>query len=176
MDSSTFFYLSLTLTSLFFLIKLFLTSSSKDPNRPPLPPSPRGLPIIGHLHLLQKPLCHTLAHLAKKHGPIFFMRFGNHPILAINNQELAVECFTKNDIAFANRPQLPLLKTLTYNFTTLSSSNYGPQWRNVRRIATVEFLCPNRVQQLKDVRADEARFIVTNLFKKSPTGQEYRKV
>uniref|UniRef100_A0A0D3G3M7 Uncharacterized protein n=1 Tax=Oryza barthii TaxID=65489 RepID=A0A0D3G3M7_9ORYZ len=42
-----------------------------------LPPSPFGLPILGHLHLLT-PLPHQALHrLAARHGPLLYLRLGS---------------------------------------------------------------------------------------------------
>ncbi|XP_026659732.2 cytochrome P450 81Q32-like [Phoenix dactylifera] len=133
----------------------------------PITPKPSSLPIIGHLHLFKKPLHRTLAGLSARYGPALLLRFGSRPVVVVSSAPLAEECFTKNDIAFANRPQLPSNRRLTYNFTTLASAPYGPHWRNLRRIATVELLSSARLQSLSDIRAEEVRALMSRLFRES---------
>ncbi|KAJ6697309.1 hypothetical protein OIU85_003658 [Salix viminalis] len=58
---------------------------------------------------------------------------------------LAEECFTKNDINFANRPPFLNGKHLHYNFTTVVSANYGDHWRNLRRICAIEIFSLSRL-------------------------------
>ncbi|KAK3016875.1 hypothetical protein RJ639_005890, partial [Escallonia herrerae] len=94
-----------------------------------LPPSPPSYPIIGHLHLIKEPIHQVLQQLSHKYGPIFALRFGSSPVLVISSPTAVEECFTKNDIIFANRPSLLIGKHLNYNYTTVGSAPYGPHWR-----------------------------------------------
>lgn len=160
-----------------FLLQLtkhfvFSIISNKSNN---LPPSPPSLPIIGHLHYLKKPLHQSLARLAAQHGPIILLRFGVRPVLVISSSALAEECFTTNDITFANRPNLPSQKLITYNFTTIGTDNYGPAWREMRRFATAEALSGHRLALSTDVRNGEARYLTRRLFRET-NGGGFRKV
>ncbi|EHA8587201.1 cytochrome P450 81E8 [Cocos nucifera] len=158
--SSIFFILALLI-----FIKLLLSSKKKR-----IPPSPPTLPFIGHLYLFKKPLHHALVRLADHHGPILLLRFGSVPILVISSASAAEECFTTNDITFANRPSLPSAKYLSDNYTTLGSCNYGPHWRNLRRIATIELLSTQRLLSSTDIRAEEVHELARRLFLNSKGG------
>ncbi|XP_022766457.1 cytochrome P450 81D11-like [Durio zibethinus] len=156
---------------MFLQILLFLALYSitthflhKFQNHPPVPfPS---LPIIGHFHLLLKrPLHRSLAKISNKHGPILFLYFGSRPVLLISSPSAAEECFTKNDIVFANRPSLLVGKHLGYNYTSLVWSSYGDNWRNLRRIASLQLLSTNCLQLLSVTRLDEVRLLLRKLFK-----------
>lgn len=131
-----------------------------------LPPTPfPALPIVGHLHLLRKPPLHkALYDVGKRYGQVLFLRFGSRPVVLVSSAAAAEECFTKNDIVFANRPKLLTGKHLGYNFTSLPFSPYGERWRNLRRISTVEVLSSYRIQQLAGIRAEEVKELVRNLF------------
>ncbi|KAL7245345.1 hypothetical protein ACSBR2_000634 [Camellia fascicularis] len=129
-----------------------------------LPPSPfPTLPILGHLHLFKTPLHRTLSHIAARHGPILLLQFGSRPVLLVSSPSAAEECFTKNDIVFANRPRLLAGKHLGYNYTSLSWAPYGDNWRSLRRIAALEIFSSHRLQTLADIRADEVRWLVRRL-------------
>lgn len=83
-----------------------------------LPPSPPGLPIIGHLHLLSssnKPTHQILAGLAHKYGPLMLVRLGMKLTLVVSSTELAQECLKDHDAIFSGRPYLTILTYLTYN-------------------------------------------------------------
>ncbi|KAM0937807.1 putative isoflavone 2'-hydroxylase [Dioscorea sansibarensis] len=152
----------LLLLSLLFLVKLN-HRNKKNPN--PNPPSPPALPFIGHLHLLKPPIHQALAHLSDLHGPILLLRFGSRRVLLVSSYSAADECFTVNDKTFANRPRLLAGKYLGYDFTSLGWAPYGPHWRNLRRMSTVELLSTNRVLSSSDVRSDEARSLVKALLR-----------
>ncbi|XP_071733909.1 cytochrome P450 81Q32-like [Rutidosis leptorrhynchoides] len=140
---------------------------SKNSNLPPtIFPT---IPIIGHLYLMKRPLYRTLATLSAKHGPILFLRFGSRNVLIVSSPSISEECFTKNDIIFANRPRLLAGKILGYNFTSLGWAPYGDHWRNIRKISITEIFSSNRLQEFEEVRADEGRLVIRKLiFESSP--------
>ncbi|OEL20514.1 Isoflavone 2'-hydroxylase [Dichanthelium oligosanthes] len=118
-------------------------ASSGGKNRPP--PSPPAIPVIGHLHLLQKPLHASLARLAARHGPVLSLRLGSRAAVVVSSAAGARECFTEHDVAFATRPRFPALELATFGGATLSTCPYGPYWRDLRRVATVHLLSARRV-------------------------------
>lgn len=106
------FYFALILGSLLLLKKLY---GSPRKNTPPSPP---GLPFIGHLHILASggnPSHQTLATLAAKYGPLMLMRFGMKPTLVISSAKLAEECFRQHDPIFSGRPKMAIVTYVTYN-------------------------------------------------------------
>ncbi|KAH7665297.1 isoflavone 2'-hydroxylase protein [Dioscorea alata] len=158
-------FFSIAIISSILLLPLLLHLLLKNPNPNPNPPSPPGLPLVGHLHLLKPPVHRALAHLSDLHGPILLLRFGSRRVLHVSSHSAAEECFTVNDITFANRPRLLAGKHLGYNYQSLAVSSYGPHWRNLRRIATVEVLSTYRIISSSDVRSDEALFLVKDLLR-----------
>lgn len=168
MDTAYYYYILLFIT-LYFLKKHLLQTNKN------LPPSPAlSLPVIGHLYLIKKPLHRTLAKLSNQHGPILHLWFGSRPVVLVSSPSAAEECFTRNDIAFANRPGLLAGKHLGYNFTTLVWAPYGPHWRNLRRIASIELLSSNRLQMFYGIRVSETRSLVRHLFRGCQSGDQFQ--
>ncbi|XP_050365905.1 cytochrome P450 81Q32-like [Argentina anserina] len=165
METSFYYYILLFIIYLFF--KNYLQKHNKK-----FPPSPSlSFPIIGHLYLIKKPLHKTLAKLANKYGPILFVKFGSRPVVIVSSPSAAEECFTKNDITFANRPGLLAGKHLGYNYTTLVWASYGSHWRNLRRIASLELLSSHRLQMFHGIRADEVGSLILRLLQGSIDGE-----
>ncbi|KAF5806512.1 putative isoflavone 2'-hydroxylase [Helianthus annuus] len=127
-----------------------------------LPPTPfPTLPLIGHLHLLKKPLHRSLAKLSQTHRqPALFLRFGSRNVLHVASPTAAEECLSKNDVVFANRPHLLSGKYFGYNYTSLPWAPYGDHWQNLRRISAVEILSNTRLDSLADIRLDEIRSMI----------------
>ncbi|KAM5565792.1 hypothetical protein ABKV19_019692 [Rosa sericea] len=100
-----------------------------------------------------------------KYGPIVYIKFGSRPVILVSSPSAAEECFTKHDVAFANRPKLLAGKHLGYNYTTVTWASYGSHWRNLRRIASLELLSSNSLQMFHGIRADEIRSLVCQLFR-----------
>ncbi|CAL9093644.1 unnamed protein product [Musa textilis] len=162
------FYLcvALSLALLLFLKAILFGSHEKRK----LPPSPPSLPVIGHLHMFKRPLHHALARVTERYGPVLLLRFGSRPVLVVSSASAAEECFTTNDITFADRPRLPSLRYISYNYTTPGTAPYGAYWRNLRRIATAEILGVRLLQSSSDVRATEVRATASHLFQYAKAG------
>ncbi|KAJ8541159.1 hypothetical protein K7X08_001975 [Anisodus acutangulus] len=138
-----------------------------------LPPRPfPALPFIGHLYLLGKPFHRALFKVSNRYGSVVFLQFGSRPVLLVSSPSAAEECFTKNDIIFANRPDFLSGKYFGYNFTSLAWSSYGEHWRNLRRISSLEVLSSYRIQTLSSIRSDEINYLIRRLFRVSIESSE----
>ncbi|XP_010264712.1 PREDICTED: cytochrome P450 CYP82D47-like [Nelumbo nucifera] len=140
-------------------------------------------PVIGHLPLLGGPeLPHiTLGAMADKYGPAFTIRLGVRRALVVSDWEVAKECFTINDRALATRPSGVAMKHMGYNYAMFAFAPYGPYWREVRKIATLELLSNRRLEMLKHVRVSEVNMSVRELYglwlkNKNATGADSVKV
>ncbi|KAL6534233.1 hypothetical protein OROHE_013158 [Orobanche hederae] len=165
------FYLS-TIFILLSLYSITLHLLNKIRN---LPPSPfPALPFIGHTYLLKKPFHRSLSEISRRHGPALFLQLGSRPVLLISSPSLVEECLTKkNDVVFANRPNLLNGRYFGYNYTSLSWASYGEHWRNLRRISSLELLSSHRLHTFSHIRADETLSLVRKLFhvtKEEPEG------
>ncbi|OEL36235.1 Cytochrome P450 81D11 [Dichanthelium oligosanthes] len=135
-------------------------------------PSPPARPIVGHLHLLKKkPLHRSLAALAKRYGDgagLLLLRFGARPVLLVSSPAVARECFTAHDVALADRPGLASRRLLPDDCPAIATANYGPLWRQLRRLATVHALCAHRLAATAATRDAEARVMVRKLWRAEP--------
>ncbi|XP_055813111.1 xanthotoxin 5-hydroxylase CYP82C4-like [Solanum dulcamara] len=131
------------------------------------PKGPVAWPFIGHLHLLsgQLPVCRTLGLMADKYGPIFQLQLGDRPALVVSSWEMVKDCFTAaNDKIFASRPSMAISKYLGYNGAVFAFAPYGPYWRDIRKIITLELLTNSRLEKLKHVRTSEVDFCIKELY------------
>ncbi|CAH8315370.1 unnamed protein product [Eruca vesicaria subsp. sativa] len=163
----------LILSSLFLLLISirFLLTRSKPKLK--LPPSPAiSLPVLGHLHLFKTPLHRWFLSLSKSIGnaPIFHLRLGNRLVCVITTRSMAEECFTKNDVVFADRPSFIAAKHVGYNTTDIFWVSYGDHWRNLRRIAALELFSTQRLNSFLYIRKDEIRRLISRLSRDSLNG------
>ncbi|XVF45835.1 hypothetical protein PTKIN_Ptkin02bG0238700 [Pterospermum kingtungense] len=142
---------------------ILVKGDKKQRRRPP--ERAEALPFLGHLHLLKtNQLLHrTLADMADEYGPAFMIRLGIHQALVVSNWEVAKECFTTNDKVFPTRPKSLAIKLMGYDHNLMGFAPYGPYWRNIRKLATVELLSGRRLELLKHVRDTEINFFVKEL-------------
>ena len=155
--------LGVLLLILYNLLRKSITAFNDSPRSPP---EASGVwPIIGHLPLLggSRPAHITLGEMADKHGPIFTIRIGVHRALVVSSWEIVKECFTTNDKAFCNRPKAVALEHMAYNYAMFGFSPYGPYWRQLRKIATLELLSNHRIQSLVGVRESEVKRAVKGI-------------
>ncbi|KAI9200331.1 hypothetical protein LWI28_006137 [Acer negundo] len=152
---------------LFFLLilKHLFHKQTQYKNLPPSPPN--SFPIIGHLHLLKKPIHSELQNLSNKYGSILKLSFGNRNILLVSSPAAIEEVFSKNDVVFANRPRLLISKYLNYNYTSVGASPYGQHWRNLRRLMALEIFSTSRLKTFQSIREDEVRLLLKNLHQSS---------
>uniref|UniRef100_A0A803P3G5 Cytochrome P450 n=1 Tax=Cannabis sativa TaxID=3483 RepID=A0A803P3G5_CANSA len=128
-----------------------------------LPPTPPSLPIIGHLHLVKPPLHRALRNLSTKYGDVFSLRFGFRQVVVVSSPSVVEECFTKNDVVLANRPQLLAAKHIGYNSTNMVDTPYGDHWRNLRRIGATEIFSSGRLNLFVGIRRDEVKRLLFKL-------------
>ncbi|WMV27369.1 hypothetical protein MTR67_020754 [Solanum verrucosum] len=147
----------LLIFSIFFILKL------QNARKKNLPPSPPFLPIIGHLHLLKSPIHQTFKSLSSKYGPIIYLHFGTSKVIIVSSASIAEQCFTKNDIIFANRPKSLASKHLGYNHTTIGFSPYGDHWRNLRRISNIQIFSTFTLNNSSSIRTEEVQFVAKKL-------------
>lgn len=143
----------LTLTFLFYFF-VWTRKSSKHP----LPPEiAGGWPVIGHLFYFEndgddRPLARKLSDLADKYGPVFTFRLGLPRVLVVSSYDAVEDCYSKNDAVFANRPACLYGEYLGYNNAMLFLANYGPYWRNIRKLVIQEVLSNTRLEKLKQIK------------------------
>ncbi|KAH6765418.1 cytochrome P450 [Perilla frutescens var. hirtella] len=150
------------------LIAFFLFNQLRNPTNKKrrLPRAGGALPIIGHLHLFGgKQLLHkTLAAMAEKYGPVFTVKLGSQENLVVSSWETAKECFTTLDKVFSDRPYITATRLLGYNGAMIGLAPYGPYWRQMRKIATLELLSHRRIDMMSHVRASELQSSLKQLY------------
>ncbi|KAM7265554.1 hypothetical protein ACFE04_003237 [Oxalis oulophora] len=171
MEASILVYSCVSIFILLLALKFFFSTTRSREN---LPPSPPGLPFLGHLHLIKEPLHRTLHAFSQKLGPIYSLRFGSRLVLIVSSPQAIAECLNKNDIIFANRPLLTAGKYIGYDHTVMSLAPYGDHWRNLRRLCALDIFSSNRLNESSTIRRDEVMMLIRKLGKMSRDG--FRKV
>ncbi|CAL9232900.1 unnamed protein product [Arabidopsis halleri] len=128
---------TIVISSVFWYIWVYTKSKRLFP---PIPPGPRGLPVIGNLPFLH-PELHTYFHsLAQKHGPVLKLWLGAKLTIVITSSEATREILRTNDVLFANH-DVPVAGSLsTYGGVDIVWSPYGPEWRMLRKFCINKML------------------------------------
>ncbi|GLJ45520.1 hypothetical protein SUGI_0958370 [Cryptomeria japonica] len=160
--------------SLIFLwmIYRFVTKKKSQSNKGELglPPGPRPWPLVGNLHLLGGLPHKSLAELAKKYGPIMFLRLGSVPTVVASSPAMAKEFLKTHDLIFANRPPSAAAHYIAYDRRDMVFSPYGENWRQIRKLCTIELLTTKRTESFRWVREEEVSAMVRSVWEKSNNG------
>ncbi|KAK6158034.1 hypothetical protein DH2020_005348 [Rehmannia glutinosa] len=146
--------LSILALSFFWFIKAISKSNSKNP---PLPPGPRGLPIVGYLPFLGQNLQHPFAGLGQKYGPIYKLRLGTKLHVVISSPSLVKEVVRDQDATFANRDVHVAALVASYDGNDLAWAPNDTQWRGMRKMFVREILSTANLEASYNLRKDEVR-------------------
>ncbi|KAG7557524.1 Cytochrome P450 superfamily [Arabidopsis suecica] len=156
-------YAILILTAIFSILWYLFKRSTQ----PPLPPGPRGLPIVGNLPFLDPDLHTYFANLAQSHGPIFKLNLGSKLTIVVNSPSLAREILKDQDINFSNR-DVPLTgRAATYGGIDIVWTPYGPEWRQLRKICVLKLLSRKTLDSFYELRRKEVRERTRYLYEQS---------
>ncbi|KAH9477561.1 Cytochrome P450 monooxygenase 208 [Psilocybe cubensis] len=122
--------------TLYFLKKLLFPAKQLAP----LPPGPKGLPIIGNaLDFPTKDIGQEYVRWEKLHASsiLHATAFGTH-VIVLNKKEAADELFERRAQKYSDRPHFPLAEMvgLSYNMAFMG---YGDKWRLCRKITQQMF-------------------------------------
>ncbi|KAK3038474.1 hypothetical protein RJ639_029772 [Escallonia herrerae] len=94
--------------------ELDLTEKFGIKRRPPLPPGPRGLPVVGNLLSLQPELQSYFTSLARTYGPVLTLRLGKKVCIVVTSSAAACEVLKDHDATFANRDVPAVTRAMEY--------------------------------------------------------------
>lgn len=160
----------LTISLVIFAISWYKFAFSRSSNGgPPLPPGPRGLPIVGYLPFLSHDRHKQFTEMARTYGPIFKLQVGSKLLVMVNTLDLAKEVVRDQDEIFANRKAPIAAATSTYGGQDIVWSNNNSYWRNLRKIFVHEVLSNKNLEACSSYRRDEVRKTIKNVYGKIGT-------
>ncbi|KAH1256325.1 Cytochrome P450 83B1 [Glycine max] len=146
------------------LLLLFFFQNSRTIKKPPFPPGPRGLPIIGNLHQLNNSALHLqLWQLSKKYGPLFSLQLGLRQAIVVSSAKVAKELLKDHDLEVSGRSKLLSQQKLSYNGLEIIFSAYGEFWREIRKICVVHVLSSRRVSMFSSMREFEIKQMIRTI-------------
>jgi len=151
------------LLSLPILVTLLRRKSTPTSNKR-RPPGPWNFPLIGSLyHFIKSHPPVVLRELAKKYGPVMFLRMGQIDTVVISSPAAAQEVLREKDVIFASRPSIVASEVFTYGNLDVGFSPYGAYWRTLRKLCTVELLSAKMVRQFAPIRDNETLSLIRNI-------------
>jgi hypothetical protein len=146
--------------------------SSCSDDKQQLPPSPPGLPIIGHLHLIGD-LPHVSLHdLSAKHGRdgLMLLRLGVVPTLIVSSPLAAEAIMRTHDHVFASRPVSTVSDELLYGSSDIAFCPYGEHWRQAKKLVTAHLLTVKKVHAYRSARKEEVHLVLAKVQEEAAAG------
>ncbi|TXG53504.1 hypothetical protein EZV62_022673 [Acer yangbiense] len=158
--------------AIIFLVSTLILKSILSFTRPSkkLPPGPLALPIIGHLHLLGPHMHHSFHKLSSQYGPLIHFRLGSVQCVVASTPELAKELLKTHELTFSSRKHSTAIDYLTYQ-SSFAFAPYGPYWKFIKKLSTVELLGSRTLGQFLPIRTRELHCLVKFLQEKSRGGE-----
>ncbi|KAI0041820.1 cytochrome P450 [Auriscalpium vulgare] len=117
-----------------FILAVFLAWKMLHRKSFPLPPGPKGYPVIGSL--LDFPTSQpwlTFAEWSKLWGPVMSVNVMGQLFVIVDEPDVAVELFDRRGSTYADRPVMPMAALCGWD-RVLSSSRFGPRLREYRKL------------------------------------------
>ncbi|CAN6372435.1 unnamed protein product [Urochloa humidicola] len=159
-------WLLLFIPVLLLLLHVASRGNDRRRQRKRLPPSPPGMPIIGHLHLVGDLPHVSLRDLAAKHDRgdgLMLLRLGGVPNLIVSTPHAAQAVLRTHDHVFASRPPSTIVDDLYGPFPSFGAAPYGEHWRQVRKLVTTHLLTAKKVNSYHLARQEEVHLVLAKL-------------
>ncbi|KAF5755356.1 putative cytochrome P450 [Helianthus annuus] len=155
------------LTILAITLAIFWYQSGKPTS--PMPPGPRGLPVVGYLPFLGPDLLHEFTKMAQRYGPIFKLKLGTKTYIVISSPDLAKAVVREQDEIFANRDPPVAAKIVSYGRRNIGWSDNNSHLRNLRKLFIHEIMSNKNLEASSTFRRTEVRKTVKQLYEKVGT-------
>ncbi|KAK7500084.1 hypothetical protein BaRGS_00008631 [Batillaria attramentaria] len=122
---------SLLAVSVLVLSLLWWRSTRRPPGLPP-GPGP-ALPLLGHLHLLDKDPRPKFREWRRQYGDVFSLYMGGQLVVVLNGYHVIKEALVKNADVFSDRPYSFLNDRIDENKGLVGTS--GTHWKEQRKVS-----------------------------------------
>ncbi|KAL5817664.1 hypothetical protein ACOSQ3_026042 [Xanthoceras sorbifolium] len=163
----TFMAIITSLVAITAVIWLLLNLKRSKNTAAPLPPGPRGLPIIGYLPFLGTHLHKAFTELARIYGPIYKLWLGNKLCVVVSSPSLIRELVRDQDTIFANRDPPIAALVYTHGGKDIAWCPYGPQWKKMRKLFVSKMMSNASLDACYTLRRQEVKNIIRDVYNRS---------
>uniref|UniRef100_A0A251T8E5 Putative cytochrome P450 n=1 Tax=Helianthus annuus TaxID=4232 RepID=A0A251T8E5_HELAN len=111
-----------------------------------------GWPLIGNMLIVEDGSTHPLwLSPLGRNGGIFHIKMGFSHTIVVSSPEMAREILQVQDHIFANRPATIAITYLTYNRVDMAFADYGPFWRQMRKLSVMKLFSRKRAESWDSV-------------------------
>ncbi|RXW24976.1 hypothetical protein EST38_g887 [Candolleomyces aberdarensis] len=144
------------------IVKATVARRSRNPRRLPLPPGPKGLPLLGNIFDLPQIVpWEGYDKLCKEYGDMIYLKALGQGMLVLGSRRRAVDLLDKRAVNYSDRPVWSMLDLMDFNWS-LVAMPYGVAWRQHRR-AFHQYLNNNAVQKYHPVMNEETKLFLQKI-------------
>lgn len=151
--------------ALLFALSAYIHRRRSTKKHPNLPPGPKPWPVIGNLNLIGSLPHQSLHQLSLRYGPLMHLRFGSFSVAVASSVDMAKAFLKTHDLTFSGRPKFAAGRYTTYNYSDITWSDYGPYWRQARKMCLMELFSAKRLESYEYIRKEEMKSMLHGLYK-----------
>ncbi|KAK1671749.1 cytochrome P450 [Colletotrichum godetiae] len=131
----------------------------------PLPPGPRGEPILGHLRIIptNNPEYAYAAWSNEYRSDVLYFNVLGRPVIVLNSVRAAVDLLDKRGANYCDRPRFVLFEVMGWR-KTLTFLRWGPAFRMHRRILQRSF-SKTSIQRYRKLQEREALVLLKGIIR-----------
>ncbi|KAI0300588.1 cytochrome P450 [Multifurca ochricompacta] len=131
----------------------------------PLPPNPKGFPILGNLLDLASDEVHVKARdWSREFGEdIISLNVMGSTMIVLNSAKAVSDIFDKRGSNYSDRPDMPMIVDLMGWDWTFALMRYGPRWKEHRRVFHSHF--NHSVNEHQEIQLEISKDLLTLLLK-----------
>ncbi|CAJ1965416.1 unnamed protein product [Sphenostylis stenocarpa] len=156
---------------LIYLVTLFSMRTVFKRHARKLPPGPRGWPVVGALPLMGSMPHVTLAKMAKKYGPVMYLKMGTNNMVVASTPAAARAFLKTLDLNFSNRPPNAGATHLAYDAQDMVFAHYGSRWKLLRKLSNLHMLGGKALDDWGKVRDEEMGYMLGSMYDCSKRGE-----
>ena len=99
------------------------------------------------------------------------IRLGTVPAIVVSSPKAASLFLKTYDTNFASRPRIQASDYLSYGSKGMAFAEYGPYWRNIRKLSTSQLLSASKTESFAALRREELASLVQSLKKSVMAGE-----
>ncbi|KAM0750827.1 cytochrome P450 [Meredithblackwellia eburnea MCA 4105] len=156
------FQLPLVVTIALVFLGLRLSRKRRS-KHPPLPPGPRGWPVVGNMLSMPKThLWYYFDDVCKKYGPLVTLSFASQTFIVVGSYEVAQELLVRRSANNSSRPPSYAFDLMAKGRRFIFLRDSNPGWKIARKMVA-QVMGEVRQGRIENVQEFECKFTIQRI-------------